>query len=300
LKLFSYTIGNEIGIGVESDDNILNLTKALDIYQKATGAKQPVTVNFLQVLVELGYCSGETVRSVLEESWVKSKEKDLILQKDFHFNVPISIPSKILALGRNYIAHAKELKHVVPKEPIFFTKATSSLIPHDSDIVIPHWLDGRVDHEAELAVIIGKQGKNIPEKEAMSHVAGYTILNDITAREMQKEDIKNGRPWYRSKSLDTFCPLGPYVVPADDISDPHNLDIQFTVNGEIRQKAKTSDMISPIPQVIHYLSQYMILNPGDIISTGTPEGVSPIQDGDEIEVKISEIGTLCNRVVKEK
>jgi len=273
---------------------------ALDIYQKATGSKQPVTVNFLQVLVELGYCSKEAIQSVLNESWVKSKEKELILPDHFSFNVPISMPSKIVALGRNYIAHAKELKHDIPKEPLFFTKATSSLLPHDEDIIIPKWLDGRVDHEAELAVIIGKQGKNISENQAFAHVAGYTTLNDITARAMQKEDIKNRKPWYRSKSIDTFCPMGPYVVPADVISDPHQLDIQLTVNGDIRQKANTSNMIFPIPKVISYLSQYMTLNAGDIISTGTPEGVSPIKDGDDIELSISEIGILRNRVVKEK
>jgi len=300
LKLFSFSNkNNEVGIGVTFQKETLDLSQALDIYQRALGNPQPTRIAFLQVLVEMGYCSGETIRSVLSESWVLSKKKELLLNSDYHYGLPIARPSKIIGLGRNYIAHAKELHHEIPKEPLFFSKAPSALIPHGADIVIPKWLNGRIDHEAELALVIGKEGKNIPEEDALSYIAGYTILNDITARTMQKEDIDNHKPWFRSKSLDTFCPMGPFLVPADEVKDPNNLEIRLTVNGTIRQQSNTSAMIFSVPAIVSHLSTYMTLKPGDVIATGTPEGVSPVRNGDIIEITITGLGKLRNRVVKE-
>ena len=236
----------------------------------------------------------------MNESWVQSKIDDLRIKDKVTFEVPISRPSKIICLGRNYKAHAKELNHEVPEEPIFFSKAPSALIPHESNIIIPHWLNTRVDHEAELAFVIGKQCKNVTEEDAMNHVTGYTLMNDVSARTMQKEDTSEKKPWFRSKSLDTFCPVGPYLIPVDSIEDPHKLKIRLTTNGEEKQNASTSAMIFKIPVIISYISKFMTLEPGDIIATGTPQGVSPIQDGDEIEITIPELGTLTNTVVKEK
>ncbi len=298
MKLFAFSREDgEFGIGVEINDDTLNLTRALDIFQKARGIKTPVSFTFLQVLVELGYCSGSIIRNVLDEPWVQSKQEELRLVKELNFELPISRPSKILGIGRNYKAHAKELKHDIPSEPLFFAKSPSALVPHMADIVIPRWLEGEVHHEAELAVVIGKQGKDIPEDQAMSYVAGYSILNDVTARAMQKEDQQKNRPWFRSKNLDTFCPMGPYLVPADEIQDPQTLDITLTINGKKQQHAKTSSMIFTIPRLIAHLSRYMTLEAGDIIATGTPEGVSPIKDGDKIAITITQLGTLHNRVV---
>jgi 2-keto-4-pentenoate hydratase/2-oxohepta-3-ene-1,7-dioic acid hydratase in catechol pathway len=202
-------------------------------------------------------------------------------------------------MGRNYQAHIKELQHETPKAPLFFCKAPSAMISHESDIIIPEWLNDRVDHEAELAVVIGKQAKNVKQDEAMSYVAGYTIINDVTARDMQKGDIAAGDPWFRSKNIDTFCPVGPYLVPVEEIQDPNNLDIRLTVNGEVRQQANTSAMIFKIPEIIAEISRYLTLESGDLIATGTPEGVSPIKAGDEIEVSIEGLGTLKNTVVKQ-
>ncbi len=133
----------------------------------------------------------------------------------------------------------------------------------------------------------------------MAYIAGYTILNDVTARTMQKKDIDHHEPWFRSKSLDTFCPVGPYLVPADEVKDPHSLKITLTVNGKKRQQSKTSSMIFKIPKIVAHLSRFMTLHPGDIIATGTPEGVSPIKEGDGIEVTITGLGSLRNRVIKE-
>ncbi len=299
MQLFSFsTDGNELGIGVQTSNDTFNLTKALDIFQRAKGVEHPVSFIFLQVLVEMGYCSGAMIRGILEEPWVQAKRDSIRLATGVHIDIPIARPTKILGIGRNYIAHAKELQHDVPEEPLFFAKAPSSLIPHKSMIIIPSWVEGRVDHEAELAVIIGKQGKDIPEAEAESHIAGYSILNDVTARTMQKGDQAAGKPWFRSKNLDTFCPIGPYLVPADEIEDVNNLQITLTVNGEQRQNASTADMIFPVPKLIAYLSKFMTLEPGDIIATGTPEGVSPIENGDIVEITISQIGTLNNRVIR--
>jgi 2-keto-4-pentenoate hydratase/2-oxohepta-3-ene-1,7-dioic acid hydratase in catechol pathway len=297
--LFSFSTGRSFGVGVETEDGVFDYTRALDIYQKATGLTPPISANFLQVVLEVGFCSAQFIRNVLSESWVKSRLSSLALKPPYRFEVPVARPSKIIAMGRNYQAHIKELKHEVPTSPLFFSKAPSSMIPHEAEIVIPDWLDTRVDHEAELAVIIGKQARNVTVDEAMSFVAGYTIINDVTARDMQKGDIAAGDPWFRSKSIDTFCPVGPYLVPIEEVKNPHALDIKLTVNGEVRQQASTSAMIFKIPEIIADISRYITLESGDLIATGTPEGVSPIKPGDEIEVTIEELGTLKNTVTKE-
>jgi 5-oxopent-3-ene-1,2,5-tricarboxylate decarboxylase/2-hydroxyhepta-2,4-diene-1,7-dioate isomerase len=300
LKLFSfYQRENEQGIGVETPAGTFNLTHALDIYQRARNIKSPVSFSFLQVLVEMGYCSSEMIQSVLNDPWVQSKQSEIRIGTGLHFLLPIARPTKIIGIGRNYKAHAEEFKHEVPKEPIFFSKAPSALIPHKSQISIPSWLEGRVDHEAELALIIGQKCKNVHQEEAMSFIAGYTILNDVTARTMQKEDTQNNRPWYRSKSIDTFCPMGPYLVPADEIEDPQNLNIRLTVNGETRQEANTASMIFKIPQLVVYLSKFFTLEPGDVIATGTPQGVSPLENGDNVEITITNLGKLQNKVVRQ-
>ena len=300
MKLFTFiTPDEQTGIGVDNGEGVYNFSSAFDLYQKAKGAKQTLTLQFLQVLVEMGYCSSQVVEQIMTESWVQAKLHTLKLPDDMSFDLPITRPSKIIGLGRNYQAHARELNHALPKEPLFFSKAPSTLIPHEGEIVIPNWLDSRVDHEAELAVVIGKTGKDIPESETMDYIAGYTILNDVTARAMQKDDTGRNEPWFRSKSLDTFCPVGPYLVPADAVSDPHALEIRLTVNGDERQAASTADMIFKLPRILSHLSKFMTLNPGDIIATGTPEGVSPVQDGDVIEISITGLGTLRNRVVRQ-
>jgi 2-keto-4-pentenoate hydratase/2-oxohepta-3-ene-1,7-dioic acid hydratase in catechol pathway len=281
------------------DEENYNLTEALNIYQTAKGANKKLSIAFLQMFIEMGYCSGAIINNVFNEPWVKSKIKDLIITSDFIYGIPVPRPSKIICLGRNYKAHARELKHTLPKEPLIFSKAPSSLIAHNEKIIIPSWLEGRVDHEAELALVIGKTGKDIPEEDAFNYLAGYTIINDVTARDMQKKDLQNSNPWFRSKSLDTFSPLGPFIIPADEMKNPHNLKIKLKINHKIKQNASTADMLFKIPEIISYISKYMTLQSGDIIATGTPEGVSEIKDGDTIEITISSMGTLQNTVVKE-
>jgi 5-oxopent-3-ene-1,2,5-tricarboxylate decarboxylase/2-hydroxyhepta-2,4-diene-1,7-dioate isomerase len=211
---------------------------------------------------------------------------------------PLPSPHRILAIGRNYGEHAKEMGNDVPDEPIVFQKASTSVIADGQPIVLPPNV-GRIDFEGELAVVIGTAGKNVPESEALSLVAGYTLLNDVTARDEQKRAIGKSLPWFLSKSYDTFGPLGPYLVTPDEIPDPQNLELTLSVNGEIKQQANTSEMLFSIPYVIAYLSRHFALAPGDVIATGTPRGVGPLSPGDLVEVRIPEIGTLANPVIGE-
>ncbi|MCM8825842.1 MAG: fumarylacetoacetate hydrolase family protein [Candidatus Omnitrophica bacterium] len=210
--------------------------------------------------------------------------------------MPLLRPGKIICLGLNYKSHAAEGGWEVPKEPVYFEKSSSCVIAHRAEIRIPDGI-GRVDPEVELAVIIGKECKNADTVDAESCIAGYTILNDVTARAMQKEDQNKKYPWFRSKSMDTFCPIGPWIVTPDEISWKDELKIELRINGEVKQSSKTTNMKFQVPELIMAITRYLTLYPGDIISTGTPEGISPIKNGDVVECEIEKIGILSNPVV---
>ena len=159
---------------------------------------------------------------------------------------------------------------------------------------------GRVDYEVELAVIVGKSGRRISREEAPSHIAGYTILNDVTARDMQSRDLAEARPWFLSKSPDTFGPMGPCITLPDEIHEPCELDLSLRVNGDTKQKSNTRNMIFNVPELIHRLSKYLTLEPGDVISTGTPEGIGPVAPGDVMEAEVERIGVLRTPVAAER
>jgi 2-keto-4-pentenoate hydratase/2-oxohepta-3-ene-1,7-dioic acid hydratase in catechol pathway len=200
----------------------------------------------------------------------------------------ISLPSKIVCVGRNYSDHAKELGNEVPKEPLLFLKATSAIISPGDAIQIPKQ-SSQVEHEGELAVIIGKRCRQLSETDdAKGFIAGYTCINDVTARDIQRSDGQ----FTRAKSFDTFCPIGPRLVQLD-VSD---LRITTRVNGETRQDGRTSQMVFPVDFLIRYISNMMTLEPGDIVATGTPSGVSALHPGDVCEVEIEGIGVLRNTV----
>ncbi len=221
------------------------------------------------------------------------------------FDVPVDLPGKIMCLGKNYAAHAAEFGAEVPNEPIFFTKFVDSLLPYGQSIRLPHWIDTRIDHEIELAVILGfadpenRGRKYVSAEEAMDLVAGYTILNDVTARKMQGEDRKAQHPWLRCKSFDTFCPMGPWVLPRQAMPNVNDLDIRLQVNDDLRQQSNTSLMVVGITQAIAYLSKHSTLRCGNIIAMGTPEGVGPLADGDQVVGAIQGIGELHNPVQRE-
>jgi len=247
-------------------------------------------------MIETGNFSAEDLLEVIEEVKGFRGLEDLIIKGEITYDVPIQRPTKIICMARNYRKHAEEFNSEVPTSPKVFLKSTAALLPNEGAIRIPHDI-GRVDHEIELAVIIGETATQVSEEEAMKHVAGYTIANDVTARSLQKEAKDKGEPWTLCKGMDTFLPIGPYVVPADAIDDPHNLNIELTVGDETRQKSNTSYMLFSIPTIISYVSQYITLMPGDIICTGTPEGVGPIKSGDLVQCKIEGLGVLRNTAI---
>lgn len=204
-------------------------------------------------------------------------------------------PTKVICLARTYRKHAEEMKSELPSEPILFLKPPSAIIYSSDDIVIPE-ISKEVHYEGELAVIIGKGGKNISEEEAYSHIFGYSAFLDITARDLQSHAKSKGHPWSISKGFDTFAPISE-VVKKEEIEDPHNLNIKLWVNDRIKQNSNTKYMIFTIDQIIEYISKIMTLEKGDIIATGTPEGVGEIRKGDCIVLEIDKVGRLENYVV---
>jgi len=286
--------GGYVGIGYLAGDEVVDFTRAFGMYLIAGGfSPVPATFPIEDLLNEdlFEVSIFQAVREFVEQRGLRG---------DLRVEAPKLLapfrPKRIIALGRNYAAHAAETGHKPPKEPVFFMKAVTSVIGPEERVIHPEGV-GRIDHEVELAVIIGGRGKRISRAKAMNYVAGYTILNDVTARDMQTRDMGLSHPWFLSKSFDTFGPLGPCIALPDEIRDPHDLHLCLSVNGEVRQNSNTSYLIFKIPELIYRLSRHVTLEPGDVISTGTPEGISPIHPGDVMEAKIESIGVLRNPVV---
>lgn len=206
-------------------------------------------------------------------------------------------PGKLLCIGRNYAKHAAEMKSEVPEEPIVFLKPATALVGHDGSIVLPA-MSEEVHHEVELVVVLGKGGRHIPAEEAMGYVEAYAVGLDMTARDLQSVAKQKGQPWSVAKGFDTFAPLGT-LVPAEAVADPHDLEITLRVNGEVRQHGHTGDMLFSIADLIAYCSRIFTLQAGDLIYTGTPEGVGPVQDGDELEAVLTGLPPLRVTVRKE-
>ena len=229
------------------------------------------------------------------EDYVASKQP--IAVDDVRLRAPLH-PHQIIAIGKNYASHAAEMDAEPPSHPLIFSKFPSAVISTEEEIVWRKSITQEVDWEGELGVVIGDFAKDVSEANALNYVFGYTIANDVTARDLQKRIDKQ---WARGKSLDTFCPLGPVIVNRYDIPDPQSLDITTRVNGEVMQQGNTSDMIFSVAYLVSYCSQMFTLTPGDLILTGTPEGVGAgrkpplfLEDGDEVSVKIGGIGTIRN------
>ena len=239
---------------------------------------------------------GEMIDFITTEQECKPSGKPIPLER-VRFGPAISNPNKIIGIGLNYLDHIRESKGEIPKAPIIFAKFPGTLLGHNEQITWDARLTQKVDFEAELAVIIGRKAYQCPESEAMANIFGYACANDVSARDLQFGD----RQWVRGKSLDSFCPLGPWTVTADEISDPHALAIRSWLNGQIMQDSHTGLMIFKIPQLISFLSQNFTLLPGDVILTGTPHGVGAyrdpsvyMRDGDEIVIEIEGVGRLVN------
>jgi 2-keto-4-pentenoate hydratase/2-oxohepta-3-ene-1,7-dioic acid hydratase in catechol pathway len=212
-----------------------------------------------------------------------------IVDKGLQFIAPVQ-PSKIMAIGLNYKDHAAEMKKALPAEPLVFMKPATSVIGPEHAIAIPAWA-GRIDHEAEMAIVIGRRASRVPVAQAMDYVLGVTCLNDVTARELQVKDVQ----YTRAKGFDTFAPIGPCV--AVDL-DPSNLAVEGWVNGEKRQASSTNQLIFPVPELIAFVTRFCTLEPGDIITTGTPSGVGALKAGDRVMVKVEGVGALSNPCVE--
>lgn len=210
-----------------------------------------------------------------------------IPQDEVRLLVPVQ-PGKIICVGRNYAEHAKEHNAEVPKIPLIFMKPPSSVIDPGETVILPPQSE-QVEHEAELVAVIGKRGRSIPADEASQYIFGYTVGNDVTARDLQRSDGQ----WTRAKGFDTFCPFGPWI---DTEFDPSDAVISCRVNGQMRQMASTRDMVFSVPILVAFISSVMTLEPGDLIFTGTPAGVSPLKAGDVVDVEIENLGKLSNPV----
>ncbi len=236
-----------------------------------------------------GVIEGELVRLLAGAPWETTRLLGGAVPLATAHLLPPCAPSKVVAVGLNYRAHAAEMGKPLPEEPLLFLKAPTSLLPPGGEVVLPAQ-SAQVEHEGELAFVIGKAAAHVRAADALSHVLGYTCLDDVTARDIQKRE----KVYARAKGFDTFCPVGPWLE--SEIADPQRLDIKLRVNGEVRQRGSTSDMIFPVAEVIAFVSEVMTLLPGDLVTTGTPPGVGPLAAGDHVEVEIAGIGVLRHGV----
>jgi 2-keto-4-pentenoate hydratase/2-oxohepta-3-ene-1,7-dioic acid hydratase in catechol pathway len=320
MKLLTFLRSGDMKLGCLVGDDVLDLNRA---FEKHLGnAFADIETDFcldMLSLLDLGKTGLEEAKKTSREAETLKKEggaKDLykegILLKgeDVKIVAPIPRPRKnIMCLGLNYTEHIQEGRRArgeppapPPPVPIFFTKAPTSVIGPSDEIVYPRATTS-LDYEGELAFVIGKKGKYIAQDKAYEYIVGYSVFNDVTARDLQRKHSQ----WFRGKSLDTFAPMGPYLVTSDEIADPMNLELELWVNGESRQKANTGDMIFKIPEIVEVLSSGMTLEQGDIVATGTPSGVGNargpgglLKVGDLVETWIEGIGKLRNKVIAEQ
>lgn len=295
MKLLNFKINNESKIGVKTENGILDLNKAaLQFNEQASGC--------LDHVIQQNDLS--TIKRLVEAANYDNFSSLYLNEEEVEIQPTVLNPEKIVCVGLNYLEHIEESEESraidVPKEPILFSKYNNALAAHNENIPLPKQGE-KFDYEAELVIVIGKEAQDVSEEEALSYVFGYSVGNDLSVRDLQ---FKSGQ-WLLGKTTDKFAPVGPYLVTADEI-DPTNLNISMKRNGEIVQSSNTKHMIFNCATIISYVSKYMTLKPGDLIFTGTPEGVilgQPenervwLKPGDELEVAIENIGTLKNVLV---
>lgn len=287
MRLVSYVYNEEVGAGLQSE-----------------------SLEFIFPLAPLGYSDTLSFLYAGEDAWLEAAEaassadldSDAVIRtEEADLLAPIAMPGKFICIGLNYRDHAIESNMQLPKTPVVFTKFSNCITGDNTEIVIPK-LTTQLDYEAELAIVIGKEGKNIDPEDWAEYVFGYTIVNDLSARDIQLATSQ----WSLGKSFDGFGPMGPAIVSKDDIPDPHVLAIKLSIDGELLQNSNTDQLVFKAPDLIAYLSSIMTLEPGDIISTGTPAGVGLgrkpqrwVQPGETMVVEIEGIGTLTNTTVAE-
>ncbi|MBK5463228.1 fumarylacetoacetate hydrolase family protein [Peribacillus sp. TH16] len=285
MKIASFSVKSDHHIGIVQDDQIISLT--------ALGPDDFPAC--MKTFIERGSELRKRAEQLIEQ---RGNDDAKFSLSEVKFLPPIAQPEKIICVGLNYIDHCTETGMEPPASPVIFSKYANAIVGQNDVIEIP--INSKeVDFEAELAIVIGKKAKNVSEEEANDYVFGYTIMNDISARDLQFQDGQ----WSRGKTADTFAPIGPVVVTHDEVGDPHELAISLELNGEMMQDSNTSNLIFTVPQIISFLSQSMTLKPGDLIATGTPPGVGMgrnpkvwLKNGDRMNVSIERIGTLSNHV----
>jgi len=309
MKLITYLYQETLHFGAVLDsERVLDLAPAYSNFRETQRDKDPLPVDNFPADM-LTFLQGDnnnlwTAAATIVE-WAKSHNlspTDLPFihpQNQIRVVPPLRNPSKIVCIGLNYHDHCRETNTPVPKEPITFVKYPSSIIGPDDSITWPPGASTQVDYEAELALVIKRTARNVSPKEAFDYVAGYTIVNDISARDVQFSDGQ----WVRGKSFDTFCPVGPYLVTPDEVGDPHQLAIRCRLNGQLVQDSNTSELIFKIPELIAFITKTSTLLPGDIISTGTPHGTGAFREppiylkpGDVVEVELDKLGILRNPI----
>lgn len=281
-------------IGLLQEDGVLDFSHAAVTYRLVTeGVVAPPPVSVSELLVEGAFTPAAfgAVVSFLDDHRLRER----YLERRYRLAAPLERPGKIVALGRNYAAHALEHARAIPTEPIIFAKPPSSVIGPEEPVRYPSWLT-RMDPEVELAFVIGAPAAAVTREQAARHIAAWTVVNDVTARDIQSQDIEQRQPWFRSKGMDTFCPVGPCLVLPDEIGLPVELDLEMRVNGELRQHDNTRSLLFPPDVLVEFISRFMTLEPGDLVCTGTPEGMKPVHPGDVMEATVQGIGTLRNPV----
>ena len=286
MRLVTFTHQGQRRLGARSGDSIIDLSAA-----------DPSIPSTMKEFLEAGDNAISVAQTVVDSGTHAISATDVII------HAPIDNPEKIICIGLNYADHAAESSLPIPDEPIVFSKYASSIIGPDENIVAPS-ASSQVDYEVELVVVIGKSGRNISEEDALDHVAGYMVGHDVSARDYQLE--KPGAQWMMGKTFDTFAPIGPDLVTADDVPDPHNLGIRCILNGETVQDSNTSQLIFGVPKLIAYLAHVFTLTPGDLIFTGTPPGVGMAREpqlwlkhGDHVICEIDGLGRLENPVISD-
>jgi 2-keto-4-pentenoate hydratase/2-oxohepta-3-ene-1,7-dioic acid hydratase in catechol pathway len=288
-------------VGVKLEEGVLDLQKALAIVPH-----ELVPTDTMEIIEK--YELIKPIMSSYIENLIQNENIDkaryMLREDQITFGPCVTRPSKIICIGLNYRKHAEETNAPIPKYPILFNKFSNTLTGHDSSIPLPNRVTNQVDYEAELVIVIGKKTKYVTTEQALEHVFGYCNVNDLSARDLQMRTPQ----WLLGKTCDKFSPLGPYLVTADEVGDPNQLNIQCKVNGEVRQSSNTSDMIFRCDEIVSYISQHMTLYPGDIILTGTPEGVMLgypedkrvyLKDGDRVSIEIEGLGKLTNVMINE-
>ncbi|MDG0808415.1 fumarylacetoacetate hydrolase family protein [Cohnella rhizosphaerae] len=297
MKFVTIREDQELALGVVKGEEIVHLRKALEAVPA-----QDVPTDAM-ALIRGGK---EAVAAVERYIGVlpAGPQAYLLQESDARFGPCVTNPGKIICIGLNYRKHAEESNAPIPAYPILFNKFSNTLAAHGDDIPLPNRVTSEVDYEAELAIVIGRDAKYVSKDDALDYVFGYCCVNDLSARDLQMRT----QQWLLGKSLDKFSPLGPYLVTAEEVGDPNALAMRSIVNGEVRQDSNTSDMIFPCDEIVSYVSQHMTLYPGDVILTGTPEGVvlglPPaervyLKHGDIVTIEIEKLGSLTNRMVDE-